>query len=182
MAAASAGRSFVHWTSIHEAGAATLPSRRCGRSWARRRTLTRRVGSARYTAYLASGCSTVLIEKILPVVESRMAIPKPAQPPEPAHIRVLPDSTVTLPADVVHAAGFAEGETIAVSLESGGLRLDPAGRSATALRKQPLRDLYEYFAPVREEVRESGISEVELNELIDEAIAASRRERSRSSE
>jgi hypothetical protein len=35
---------------------------------------------------------------------------------------------------------------------------------------------------VREEVLESGISEDELNDLIDEAIAASRRERSRSFE
>ncbi len=111
-----------------------------------------------------------------------MAVPKPAQPPEPAHIRVLPDGSVTLPPDVVHAAGFAEGDTIAVSLESGGLRLDPAGRSATALCKQPLRDLYNHFAPVREEVLASGISEDELNDLIDEAIAASRRERSRSTE
>ncbi len=111
-----------------------------------------------------------------------MAVPKPAQPPEPAYIRVLPDGAVTLPPEVVRAAGFAEGDTIAVSLESGGLRLDPAGRSDTALRKQPLLDLYNYFAPVREEVQESGISEDELNELIDEAIAASRRERSRSSE
>ena len=95
-----------------------------------------------------------------------MAVPKPAKLPEPAHIRVLPDGTVTLPPDVVQTAGFAEGDTIAVSMESGGLRLDPAGRSATALRKQALRDLYDYFAPVREEVLESGISEDELNELI----------------
>lgn len=128
------------------------------------------------------GCSTVPIVRILHMVESLMAVPKPAQPPEPAYIRVLPDGAVTLPPEVVRAAGFAEGDTIAVSLESGGLRLDPAGRSDTALRKQPLLDLYNYFAPVREEVQESGISEDELNELIDEAIAASRRERSRSSE
>ena len=111
-----------------------------------------------------------------------MAVPKPAQPPEPAHIRVLPDGTVTLPADVVHAAGFAVGETLTLQIERGELRLLPAGQPAPALRKQPLRDLYEYFAPVREEVRESGISEDELNELIDEAIAASRRERSRTAE
>lgn len=111
-----------------------------------------------------------------------MAIPKPAQPPEPAHIRVLPDGTVALPADVVHAAGFAEGETLSLHVDRGELRPLPAGKPAPALRKQPLRDLYEYFAPVREEVRESGISEDELNELIDEAIAASRRERSRTAE
>lgn len=105
-----------------------------------------------------------------------MAVPKPAQPPEPAHIRVLPDGTVTLPPDVVHAAGFAEGETLAVNLEPGGLRLVLAEDVAREL-SPGLRGLYEYFAPVREEVAESGISEEELFALIDEAIAASRRAR-----
>jgi hypothetical protein len=128
------------------------------------------------------GCSTVLIVKISPMVEGLMAVPKPKKPPEPAHIRVLPDGTVTLPPDVVHAAGFSEGETLSLHVDRGELRLIPASQPANALRKQPLRDLYNYFAPVREEVLESGISEDELNDLIDEAIAASRRERSRSSE
>lgn len=110
-----------------------------------------------------------------------MAVPKPAQPPEPAHIRVLPDGTVTLPPEVVHAAGFAEGETLSLQIERGALRLVPGKKSVPVLQKQPLRDLYNYFAPVREEVLESGISEEELFALIDEAIAASRRERSKSS-
>jgi len=89
-----------------------------------------------------------------------VAVPKAAQPPAPASIRVLPDGTVTLPSEVVRGTGIAEGETSAVSLEPGGLR-----------------GLYRYFAPVREEARESGISEEDLFALIDEAIAPSRRAR-----
>ena len=68
------------------------------------------------TANFPTGCSTVLIVKITPRAEMQMAFPKPAQPPEPARIRVLPDGTVTLPPAVVHAAGIAEGETLAVNL------------------------------------------------------------------
>ena len=105
-----------------------------------------------------------------------MTAPKAAQPPAPASIRVLPDGTVTLPSEVVRAAGIAEGETIAVSLEPGGLRLVPAEDVPNDL-SPGLRGLYRYFAPVREEARESGISEEDLFALIDEAIAPSRRAR-----
>jgi uncharacterized protein (DUF433 family) len=39
-----------------------------------------------------------------------------------------------------------------------------------------LRDLYEYFAPVREDIRKRGISEAELHEDIDAAVRAVREE------
>jgi hypothetical protein len=39
-----------------------------------------------------------------------------------------------------------------------------------------LRDLYEYFAPVREDIRKRGISEAELYEDIDAAVRAVREE------
>lgn len=111
-----------------------------------------------------------------------MAVPKPAQPPRRAHIRVLPDGAVTLPPDVVRAAGFVGGETLSLQIDRGELRLVPARQSVPVLQKQPLIDLYNDFAPVREEVLESGIPEDELFALIDGATAASRRARSNSSE
>lgn len=110
-----------------------------------------------------------------------MAVPKPALQPHPEpplpHIRVLPDGTVTLPPEVVRAAGFEGGETLGLRVAPGELRLVPAEERAGLPRKQPLIDLYLAFAPVREEVEESGISEEELFALIDEAVAASRRAR-----
>lgn len=106
-----------------------------------------------------------------------MAVPKTAQPAQVTQIRVLPDGTVTPPPDVVQAAGFTEGETLSLHVDSGELRLVPSAQATPKLRKQPLVDLYNDFVPVREEVRESGISEEELFALIDEAIAASGRER-----
>lgn len=106
-----------------------------------------------------------------------MAVPKTAQPAQVAQIRVLPDGTVTLPPDVVQAAGFPEGETRSLHVDSGELRLVRSAQATPMLKKQPLVDLYNDFVPAREDVRESGISEEELFALIDEAIAASRRER-----
>jgi len=51
---------------------------------------------------------------------------------------------------------------------------------AVSLRSTPgspwLRDLYEYFAPVREDIRKRGISEAELYEDIDAAVRAVREE------
>jgi hypothetical protein len=61
-------------------------------------------------------------------------------------------------------------------VDQGELRLVPVHDEESDL-SPGLRGLYEYFAPVREEVLESGISEEELNHLIDEAVAASRRAR-----
>jgi hypothetical protein len=40
-----------------------------------------------------------------------------------------------------------------------------------------LKELYDYFAPVREEILERGISEDEVNADIDAAVAAVRAER-----
>lgn len=114
-------------------------------------------------------------------MEGRIAVPEPAQPPEPAHIQVVPAGAVTLPSEVVRAAGCVGGETLSLQIDRGEQRPVPATQSAPVLQKQPLIDLYNDFAPVREEVLESGISEDELFALIDEAITASRRERSNSS-
>jgi hypothetical protein len=41
-----------------------------------------------------------------------------------------------------------------------------------------LRDLYEYFAPVRKEILERGVSEAEINADVDAAIAAVQAKRS----
>jgi hypothetical protein len=40
-----------------------------------------------------------------------------------------------------------------------------------------LKDLYDVFAPVREAVEQSGMTEEEVNDIIDDAIAEVRRER-----
>lgn len=105
-----------------------------------------------------------------------MAVPHIDAQPDLISITLPPDGSVTLPAELVRAAGFAEGVTITATVEHGGLRLLPQP-PPPALKKQPLIDLYNDFAAVREEVLASGMSDEELYELIDEAIAASRRAR-----
>ena len=61
--------------------------------------------------------------------------------------------------------------------DDGELRLKPV-RVANEPQGSPwLRELYEYFAPVRQEILDRGISEEEVNADIDAAIAAVRAER-----
>ncbi|MFT4040168.1 MAG: hypothetical protein QM692_18450 [Thermomicrobiales bacterium] len=72
------------------------------------------------------------------------------------------------------APDIADSDT---SPSSEGRPAGGAAPPAPALLKQPLLDLYNDFAAVREEVLESGISDEELHALIDEAIAESRRSR-----
>jgi len=64
-----------------------------------------------------------------------------------------------------------------VTLEEDELRLRPVRVTDTAQGSPWLKELYEYFAPVRQEILERGISEEELNADIDAAVAAVRAER-----
>lgn len=105
-----------------------------------------------------------------------MALPKPSPSRPIATIRTRIDGSIVLSGDVARAAGFVDGERLEVYAENGELRLIPAGANAATPATNPLAELYEYFAPVREEILASGVTEEEIDADIDAAIAEVRAE------
>ena len=105
-----------------------------------------------------------------------MALPKPSPSQPIATIRTRIDDSITLSGEIVRAAGLATGDLLEVHVEDGELRLVPATASTPEPKSNPLADLYDYFAPVREHVLASGYTDEEINADIDAAIAEVRAE------
>ena len=61
-----------------------------------------------------------------------------------------------------------------MTLEGGELRIKKVQVSETAATAPWLKELYDRFAPVREEAK--GYSEAEINEAIDAAVTAVRQD------
>lgn len=92
-------------------------------------------------------------------------------------VRPLRGGQITIPAEFRRSLGIDEDTMLRVTLIEGELRISPV-KVDEPLKGSPwLRELYEYFAPVREEILARGISEEEVNADIDAAIAAVRAER-----
>jgi bifunctional DNA-binding transcriptional regulator/antitoxin component of YhaV-PrlF toxin-antitoxin module len=90
-------------------------------------------------------------------------------------VRPLRSGQITIPIEFRKQLGIDERSVLQLTLADGELRLKPL-----AVREQGspwLRELYEYFAPVRQEAIERGYTEEEINAAIDEAVAAARAER-----
>jgi bifunctional DNA-binding transcriptional regulator/antitoxin component of YhaV-PrlF toxin-antitoxin module len=92
-------------------------------------------------------------------------------------VRSLRGGQMTIPIEFRRALGIDEETLLRVTLEDGALRVAPVREEENATGSNPLRDLYEYFAPVREAVLASGISQEELWAEIDAAIAEVRAEK-----
>jgi AbrB family looped-hinge helix DNA binding protein len=91
-------------------------------------------------------------------------------------VRPLRGGQITIPAAFRKELGIDENTMLRVTVTDGELRMTPV-RMEEATEGSPwLRELYEYFAPVREEIVRRGISEEEVNADIDAAIAAVRAE------
>lgn len=95
-----------------------------------------------------------------------MTLPKQSQR---RLVRVQEKGQVTLPAEMRKSLGLKKGDLVAVTSTDDGVLIKPV-----EVREQKgspwLRELYEYFAPVREEIRARGISEEEVNADIDAAV------------
>lgn len=95
-----------------------------------------------------------------------MALPK-----QPQHhlVRVQEKGQITLPASMRKRLGLKKGDLVAVTPTDGGVLIKPV-----EVKEQTgspwLRELYEYFAPVREEIRALGLTEEEVNAEIDAAV------------
>src|SRR5262245_27077017 len=97
---------------------------------------------------------------------------------EADQIRVIRSSRsgqVTIPAEFREQLGIGEETLLQMTLTAGELRIRPA--HAPAEGSPWLRELYEYFSPVRQEILEREIPDAEVNADIDAAIAAVRGER-----
>ena len=87
-------------------------------------------------------------------------------------VRSLRNGQVTIPADFRRELGIDADTLLQVTLDRGELRITPVRTSREPPRSAWLRELYEQFAPVRDEAR--ALSEAEINAAIDEAVEAVR--------
>jgi AbrB family looped-hinge helix DNA binding protein len=97
--------------------------------------------------------------------------------PKSKAVHVLRGGQVTIPIEFRRELGLAEGSLLEATLtDDGRLTLRPVVASPVADNKW-MQKLYEVFEPVRREIRESGISEEELDALIDESVEEARARR-----
>ena len=91
-------------------------------------------------------------------------------------VRSLRGGQVTIPAAFRRELGISDDTMLRMTLADGELRIKPVEVSEPRKGSPGLRALYEYFAPVREEILARGISQEEVFADIDAAIAEVRAE------
>jgi bifunctional DNA-binding transcriptional regulator/antitoxin component of YhaV-PrlF toxin-antitoxin module len=91
-------------------------------------------------------------------------------------VRPLRGGQITIPAAFRRELGIDGDTVLRVTLSGGELRITPIRIDEPNKGSPGLRALYEYFAPVREEILARGISQEELYADIDAAIAEVRAE------
>ena len=91
-------------------------------------------------------------------------------------VRSLRGGQVTIPAAFRRELGIGDDTMLRMTLAEGELRIKPVEVSEPTKGSPWLRELYEYFAPVREEILARGISQEELFADIDAAVAEVRAE------
>jgi AbrB family looped-hinge helix DNA binding protein len=91
-------------------------------------------------------------------------------------VRPLRGGQITIPATFRKKLGIGEETMLRMTLVDGELRIKPVQMTEAPKGSPWLRELYEYFAPVREDILRRGISEEEVNADIDAAIAEVRAE------
>lgn len=92
-------------------------------------------------------------------------------------VRALRSGQITIPAAFRRELGIDEQSMLRMTLVDGELRITPVDVSEQPKGSPWLKELYDYFAPVRQEILDRGISEEEINADIDAAIAEVRAER-----
>jgi bifunctional DNA-binding transcriptional regulator/antitoxin component of YhaV-PrlF toxin-antitoxin module len=88
-------------------------------------------------------------------------------------VRSQSGGQITIPADFREALGIDGESLLQLTLVQGELRIKPVDSSTTAQGSSWLRDAYEAFAPIREELAEK-YSEKEIDAAIDQAVKAVR--------
>lgn len=88
-------------------------------------------------------------------------------------IRSQRDGKVTIPAEFREALGIDGESLLQLTLVQGELRIKPVTSTVPEQGSPWLREAYEAFAPIREELAEK-YSEDEINTAIDQAVKAVR--------
>ncbi len=91
-------------------------------------------------------------------------------------VRALRGGQITIPIAFRKELGIGEETMLRMTLLDGELRLRPVELKESQKGSSWLRELYDLYAPVREEILRRGISEEEVNADIDAAIAEVRAE------
>ena len=87
-------------------------------------------------------------------------------------VRSLRNGQLTIPAEFRRELGIDTETLLQITLDRDELRIAPLRTSRKEPRAAWLQELYERFAPVRDEARAS--SETEINDAIDDAVKAVR--------
>lgn len=92
-------------------------------------------------------------------------------------IRSLCGGQITIPAEFRDELGIREDSLLRMTLDNGELHIVPVCVSGESPGSPWLRELYEYFASVRQEILESGIGQEEIVADIESAVAEVRAEK-----
>lgn len=96
-------------------------------------------------------------------------------------IKPLRSGQITIPADFREKLGIGADTLLQVSLMHGELVIKPVKTVNTVAGTPWVRELYEAFAPVREEAKEKDYSEEKINAVINKAVKAVRTKHDQSS-
>jgi bifunctional DNA-binding transcriptional regulator/antitoxin component of YhaV-PrlF toxin-antitoxin module len=96
--------------------------------------------------------------------------------PQRKVVRSLRGGQVTIPVEFRKQLGINEDSLLYMTLEEGELHVKPVEVVAERKGSPWLLELYELYAPTREDILKRGISEEEVNAEIDAAIAEVRAE------
>lgn len=89
-------------------------------------------------------------------------------------VKPLRSGQITIPKAFREQLGIDENTLLQVTMVDGGLYIFPLQVDRSGSSSTWLRELYDHFEPVRQEILERGISEEELFADIDAAVAESR--------
>jgi AbrB family looped-hinge helix DNA binding protein len=88
-------------------------------------------------------------------------------------VQLLRNGQMTIPAEFRRRLGITGETMLLVTLEERELRVTPVEATETAAGSAWFKDLYDFFAPVREEAK--AHSEEDIDAAIDEAVRAVRK-------
>jgi AbrB family looped-hinge helix DNA binding protein len=88
-------------------------------------------------------------------------------------VKPLRNGQITIPAEFRQRLGITADSVLQVILAEGELRIRPLEVSRRAAGSPWLKELYDLFAPVREEAKQ--FSEAEIDAAVDSAVRSVRR-------
>ena len=92
-------------------------------------------------------------------------------------VQQLRGGQITIPIEFRRELGIEPNSLLRVTLDEGALKVEPVHVEERRIGSPWAKELYDYFAPVREQILADGYSEEEVNADIDAAIAEVRAER-----